>query len=170
MSKNQKNTPSKVVETAAKEPVVDELQAQVAQLSAQLAQATESEKRALADYRNVLRRTQEERVKMIKLAAASVIEKLLQPLEHLHLAAKQLNDTGLNMVEQQFIQALAAEGVEEIMCVGKVFDPHTMEVVDRQPARKPEEAQTVLQVTRRGYTLNGEVLQVAQVVVAESMT
>ena len=92
-------------------------------IQAEVTQARENELRAIADYKNLMRRTQEDRLKMITLAGRSVIEKFLQPLEHLYLAKEQLKDQGLNMVYQQFQQALRGEGLEEIECLGKEFDP-----------------------------------------------
>src|SRR4051812_31121241 len=91
-----------------------ELEVQVMELQEKLAQAQEKERRAVADYANLTRRTQEERLRMIKLAAREVIESVLQPLEHLFLAKEQLKDPGLNMVYQQFQQALEQSGLEEI--------------------------------------------------------
>ena len=134
-------------------------------IQAEVTQARENELRAIADYKNLMRRTQEDRLKMITLAGRSVIEKFLQPLEHLYLAKEQLKDQGLNMVYQQFQQALQAEGLEEIQVMGKEFDPQLMEVVDKEKATDPKQVDRVIKVTQRGYMLNGEVIQHAKVVI-----
>ncbi len=140
---------------------------EVAKLQEQLAQAQESERRAIADYKNLVRRTQEDRVKMAKLAALSVIESILQPLEHLYLAQEQLKDKGLQMVYQQFIEALRSEGVEEIDVMGKEFDPHAMEVVEKQAVDDEKQVGKIVKVLSRGYRLNNEVIRHAKVVVGE---
>jgi molecular chaperone GrpE len=134
--------------------------AQVAQLEAQLTAAKENERRALADYQNVLRRQQEERLRTIKLATEDFVRALVQPLDHLHLAAQQLNDKGLHMVMGQFWHTLREYGLEEFGKVGDEFNPLTMEAVE-----SIGEGQVVQKIMQPGYTLNGEVIKVAKVIV-----
>lgn len=138
-----------------------DLAAKVLVLEAQLQAAQEKEKRSLADYQNLLRRTQEERLKSIKLANQMLLEELVQPLEHLEMAAQQLNDAGLNMVLGQLKKVLTEAGLAEIEVLGKEFDLDTMEVVEKQG-----EGNKVIKVVRKGYSLNGVVIQHAKVVLA----
>ncbi len=121
--------------------------------------AEEREKRALADYQNLVRRSQEDRLRAIKLAGVEFASVLLQPLDNLARAAAQLKDPGLSMVVAQFDQALAQAGLEEIKVMGQKFDVNTMEVVETK-----EKSEKVIGVVSKGYTLNGEVIQHAKVV------
>ncbi len=130
------------------------------ELSQELAQVQERERRALADYQNLVKRTQEERLKTIKFANRELLAALLQPLDHLALASAQLQDKGLDMVTQQFWQVLKLAGLEEIECEGKRFDPLLMEAVEAG-----DKKETVLKCVKKGYTLHGEVLQPARVIV-----
>lgn len=141
---------------------------QLQKLQDMLSQAQEAERRAMADYQNLMRRTQEEKLRMVKFASRSVIESILQPLEHLYLAKEQLKDKGLEMVYQQFQHALQSEGLEEVLCIGKEFDASTMEVVNKEKVEDPQQVGKVLKVLQRGYRLNGEVIQHAKVVVGET--
>lgn len=141
------------------------LQAQLAELTAALARAEESERRALADYQNVVRRSQEDRLKLAKLAARDVVLAILLPLDHLHLATEQLKDHGLQMVYQQFQQALLSQGVQEIDALGQPFDEQKMEVVDKRVVTDPLQDHVVVGVTQRGYTLHGEVIRHARVII-----
>lgn len=125
-----------------------------------LTAAQESEKRALADYQNLVRRTQDDRIRAIKFANRELLSALLEPLDHLNLASTQLKDKGLAMVIQQFDQVLKLAGLEEIATEGQVFDPRTMEAVE-----VGEHKEKVVKCLRKGYTLHGEVLQPAKVVV-----
>lgn len=138
----------------------------IAELEAQLTAAQESELRAQADYRNLMRRTQEERARMMKLAAASTIESILQPLAHLKMATDHLKDPGLQMVYQQFQTALENEGLSEIDCMNKPFDGEIMEVIDTKPATGNQKPGTVIQIAQAGYKLNGDVIRHAKVIVA----
>ena len=137
-----------------------QLQSKLKQALAELEEARAKEQRALADYQNLVRRTREERSKLAKMAGRDFVESLIQPLEHLSLAAEQINNPGIDMVVAELKQALAAHGLQEIEVLGKNFDVNTMEVVERVG-----EGDVVVKVVKRGYMLNGEVIQHAKVVV-----
>jgi molecular chaperone GrpE len=130
------------------------------QLKQDLAQAKATALRCQADYQNLIRRTQEDRIRLVKLATRGLVESLLQPLDHLSLASAELKDQGLDMVVNQLWKALSEEGLEEIKVMGQPFDPLTMEVVD-----KKGEGEVVQAVVRKGYRLHGEVIQHAKVIV-----
>ncbi|MBW7944546.1 nucleotide exchange factor GrpE [Patescibacteria group bacterium] len=152
-------------QAATPEKELEELHAKVEELAAALQKAQEDERRAYADYQNLVRRSQEEKSKIVKLAAKDVVLALLLPLDHLHLAEQQLKDHGLTMVYQQFQQALAGQGVQEIDAMGHPFDENKMEVVDKRPVSDPLQQNVVIGVTQRGYTLHGEVIRHARVVI-----
>jgi molecular chaperone GrpE len=136
----------------------------VEELQNAVTKAQESEKRAVADYQNLIRRNQFERSQLVKLATKGLTQDLLQPLDHLALAAKQLNDPGLNMVISQFWQKLQEHGLEEINPVGEPFDVTTMEAVELNGKDQDDASLVVTQVRQKGYKLNGEVIQFARVV------
>lgn len=138
---------------------VSEEQKKVQELQLLLAASLEREKRALADYQNLQRRTQDERRALIKMANKDLCQALLQPLEHLSLAAENIQDRGLNMVIEQFWKELANFSLQEIPVLGKNFDLKTMEVVD-----KKAKGEKVIEVVRKGYQLHDEVIQHAQVI------
>src|SRR5690349_6238257 len=111
-------------------PELIALQTKASDAEARAIAAEEREKRALADYQNLVRRSQEDRMRTIKLAGMEFASVLLQPLDNLSRAAAQLKDAGLNMVVGQFEQALAQAGLEEIKGMDQKFDVNTMEVVE----------------------------------------
>lgn len=134
----------------------------IEEVKEQLTQAQEREKRVLADYQNLIRRTQDERAKLIQMANRELVEALIQPLEHLELAAGQLQDKGLVMALEQLKRVLGEFGLEEIPVAGKAFEVETMEAVEGSGVGK------VKTVVRKGYRLNGTVLQHAKVILADS--
>ncbi|MFH2118681.1 MAG: nucleotide exchange factor GrpE [Candidatus Paceibacterota bacterium] len=138
---------------------VSQLQTQIEDLQTQLTKVQEQGKRALADYQNLLRRTQEARSKIMQIANQELIEALLLPLEHLELATEQSSDPGLRMVLEQFKRTLAQFGLEEIEAQGKEFDIATMEGLEGSGQGKK-----VVKVLRKGYLLNNKVVQHAKVV------
>lgn len=158
--------------TASKQPAesqavvteaqIKKLQEELAKAQATAQKAKDAELRSLADYQNLVRRTQEDRSRLVLFANKDLIEDLLQPLNHLSLAAAQLKDAGLSMTVDQLWQALNKYGLEEINPVNQPFDLETMEVVE-----KKGNSDTVLSVISKGYKLNGDVIQHAKVVVGD---
>jgi molecular chaperone GrpE len=130
------------------------------ELTAQLERAQDKERRALADYQNLVRRTQADSARFAKFATRELVAQLVQPLEHLKLASEQVKDPGLEMVLTQLWQVLEHNGVTVIDPLGKEFSVDTMEAVEQVG-----EGTQVTQVVSRGYLLNGEVLQHAKVIV-----
>lgn len=155
-----KNNQQDVAQNQSEE-VISEEQRKFQELQLLLSASLEREKRALADYQNLQRRSQEERMAFIKMANKDFCQVLLQPLEHLSLAAINIKNQGLDMVIEQFWKELRDFGLEELEVLGKKFDINTMEVVDKQG-----DGEKVTKVVRKGYRLNGEVIQYAQVILA----
>lgn len=153
---NQQNTAQNL-----SEEVVSEEQRKIQELQLLLSASLEREKRALADYQNLQRRSQEERIAFIKMANKDFCQALLQPLEHLSMAAANIQNQGLDMVIEQFWKELKDFGLEELKVLGQKFDVNTMEVVD-----KKGEGEKVVEIVRKGYKLNGEIIQHAQVILA----
>lgn len=125
----------------------------------QLVQAQEKEKRAIADYQNLLRRTRDERLQLLNMANRDFLFSLIEPLENLQKSANQLGDQGLNMVMEQFRQVFDQLNIEIIDPMGKNFDLETMEVID-----KKNKGKKVIEVIQRCYKLNGQVAAHAKVV------
>jgi molecular chaperone GrpE (heat shock protein) len=158
MSKKIKNDPQ---DQATEQDVLIE------KLNVALELAQEKERRAVADYQNLVRRSQQERVRVAKFAALDFVETILEPLGHLSLAAAQLNDTGLNMVLGQLWASLNEAGLEEINPVGEKFTVETMEVVqvEEGDAEASNAEGVVKKVILKGYKLNGEVIRHAKVTI-----
>jgi len=134
----------------------------IEQLQQELTAARESERRALADYQNLVRRQRDERSSLIKFATKELVQSLLEPLSHLEIAAEQLNDQGMNMVIHQFWQRLSENGLEKVDVLGQPFDVNLMEA-----AQTKGKAEVVVVVHRPAFRLNGEVIQHARVVMGE---
>ena len=70
-------------------------------------------KRALADYRNLEKRVDKEKAAFIKLANATLIDKLLPVLDSLEKCGEHLKNKGLNFTLAQFKKVLESEEVKE---------------------------------------------------------
>lgn len=131
----------------------------ITKLKDQIAELEQNYKRVLADYHNQDRRHKESQSQMILMANATLIEKLLTPLDSLELANTHLKDQGLKMIIDQFQSLLSQEGLEEIKSDQKTFDPLTMDCVEIVPGPKDH----VLSTLTKGYYLSGKVIRPARV-------
>ena len=87
--------------------------------------------RALADYDNLRRRTDEEKSLWIKFASTTIITKLLSILDMLESAQEHLKDQGLAIATLEFKKVLNDEGLEEIKpSVGDEFDHELHEAIE----------------------------------------
>jgi molecular chaperone GrpE len=152
------------VETASAEEIQEAGSSEVETLRAEVEDYKKKYLRAIADYQNFERRMREERKEMRNIIKADIIQMFLPTLDTLHKAELFIKDPGLKMVMDQFYQTFEQAGVKEIEIMGKEFDPHVAEVIDVVPG---DEDNIVTEVLRKGYTLNGSVIQHAQVKVSK---
>ena len=87
--------------------------------------------RAMADYDNLRRRTDEEKSLWIKFSSQTIITKLLTILDMIESAQEHLKDQGLAIAVLEFKKVLDEEGVEEIMPkVGDEFNHELHEAIE----------------------------------------
>jgi molecular chaperone GrpE len=147
------------VENIVEEKEKDEL----VHLKNQISEFEDKYKRALADYQNLERRTEEQKREWIMQASKNVILKILPVLDTLMLAQKHIEDKGLTISIDQFLKALQDEGITRIKAVGEKFDPHLMESIGTMEGKEGQ----VLEEVRTGYRLYDTVLRSAQVIVGK---
>lgn len=149
-------------------------------LEAKLEQAKEESRinherylRAVADWENYRRRMTREKEELRKHVTASLIEDFLPVLDNLalglqtaanHPEAKEVAQ-GFAMVGDQIRAIFEQNGVTEIDPMGEPFDPHQHEAMAHQPDDKVAEGH-VMQVIRKGYSMNGRLLRAASVLVS----
>lgn len=129
------------------------------ELQEEIENLEENWKRALADYNNLEKRVSDQQQTFVRLANASLVDKLLGVLDDLERAVDHIKDKGLNLVLDQFREVLDSEGVKEIEVEGEEFDPETMDCVEMAPG----EENKVVKVQLKGYTLNDHVIRPAKV-------
>ena len=134
-------------------------------LEAQINELQDKLARSLADYANLEKRIDAQRQMFITLATVSIISKMIAVLDDLYLANDHIKDAGLQMTVTKFLDVLKSEGLEEINPLNQKFDPATMECIT---VAEGEEDQ-VLQVQKKGYLLNGQVIRPAQVIVGKKL-
>lgn len=128
--------------------------------------------RLQAEFDNYRRRTEKERVTHIAWGKEEVLRKQVSILDILEQALASTRTStnmdsirqGLEMITREFVRMLTGEGVTEIDCVGKPFDPAVQEAIERVPSDQLEG--TVVTVLQKGYTMNGRLVRPAKVQVA----
>jgi molecular chaperone GrpE len=152
-------------------PADGDWQAQVAALSAKNAELADQFLRAQADMQNTRRRADEEVAKARKFAIESFAESLLPVcdsleagLVHQDATAQQIRE-GAEATLRQLKAALERNKVVEINpAAGAKFDPHQHQAISMVPAE--QEANTVVTVLQKGYSIADRVLRPALVTVA----
>jgi molecular chaperone GrpE len=148
----------------------------VKQLQAELDEAVEARKRALADFKNYQRRAMESEHRAAVGGAARVIRAILPALDHVDLALAQDSRQmtvehlahAVQVVRDEFNKALTSTGVERIAPVrGEAFDPHRHEAVMRQPAEDVSPGH-IVNTLQTGYLMGDTVLRPAKVSVSPS--
>jgi molecular chaperone GrpE len=120
-------------------------------------------KRALADYKNLERRTAEDKEAFFNFSNETLIRSLLPILDNMETLSKHVNDEGLNMIVKDLQQILKGEGVQEIEVGNKDFDPETMEAIEMIDG----EDNKVMEVLNKGYFLKNKLLRPARVKVGK---
>ena len=169
-----KNVDSSDLEQSAESVAADtaKANAELAKLTADLEELRQTLLRRQADFDNYRKRIEKERFEDAKRATARVVEGLIPVIdgfEHALAAHREAEyetyRKGFELIYKQLLDHLAKLGVERLDPVGKPFDPHLHQAVDRAETKDLDDG-TILQVFQPGYVFHGRVLRPAMVRVA----
>ena len=128
--------------------------------------------RRQADFDNYRKRIERERAEDSKRAPARLMEGLIPVIDGFEhaLAAHREKEyevyrRGFELIYRQLVDNITKLGVERIDPIGKQFDPHLHQAMDRLETSDHEDG-TVVQVFQPGYVFHGRVLRPAMVRVA----
>lgn len=129
--------------------------------------------RLAADFDNYRKRQAQEREALLNYGAQECMKKVLEVADNFDRAvtmvekiedAEKMKET-FYILNKQLTDSLAKLGLEQIKCVGELFDPNLHEAVMQTPTDEyPED--TVIQEMQKGYKLGDKVLRPAMVAVA----
>lgn len=140
------------------------------QLAAEKADLQDRLLRSQAEFQNLKRRTERERVELFEYASTEAVRMLLPVLDDFERASKAESSdkeysAGIELIYNRFYEALKKLGLEPIVSKGQPFDPqmhHAVETVETDDA--PDH--TVLDEFQRGYKFKGRLMRPAMVKVA----
>lgn len=128
--------------------------------------------RRQADFENYRKRVERERKEDVQRATALLVDALLPVLDAFERALGAHGDAGyeeyrkgFDLIYRQLLDGLARIGLERIEALGKPFDPHYHQAVERVESADHAEG-TVLEELQHGYKLRDRVLRPTMVRVA----
>jgi len=139
----------------------------------QIEELNERVVRLTADYDNYRKRAQRDKIEARQFANQGILEKLLPVLDNFEMAIIAVKDAdpsvrdGVQMIYDQLLSVLKAEGVEPVDAVGKQFDPNLHEAISQEESDEVEEGEVISQI-QRGFILNDRLVRPARVVVAKA--
>ena len=160
-------------ENIEEKPEETEIDSQIEKLQEELSDMRDQYLRLQAEWDNYRRRTAKERLELIDSASKDVLSGFLPILDDCQRALKVLRESdaagaaieGTELIYNKLMGYLKSRGVERIEAIGTPFDTDFHEAVAQFPVDDPEKKNTVIDVTQEGYTLNGNVIRYAKVVV-----
>ena len=157
-------------EPAAKEPAAEEAPAAEAPQPAE-PDWKDRYARLLADFDNFKKRTARDREDTYRYAEADILKDILPTVDNLALALSKAEDKenafvkGVQLVHDNLLKALKDHDAEPFDSIGKALDTERMNAISTMPSDAVEEGKVLFE-SKRGWTLRGKVLRVADVVVS----
>lgn len=125
--------------------------------------------RLQADFDNFKKRNAATSATMYAQGVGDIITEILPVLDYLDMAIVAQKDEeqrkGIELVKNAFVTILTKHGVQEMECLGEVFDPNKHEAVMKR--EDAENSGKIVEVVKKGYAREGKILRHPLVIVAE---
>jgi molecular chaperone GrpE len=127
-----------------------------------------------SEFDNYIKRTQKEKLDIIKNASESIILQLLPTIDDMERAIMfndktEVSDVsvkeGLVLIFQKLKNMLKQKGLEEIKTKDETFNTDFHEAITTVPAEKEEDKGKILEEIQKGYKLNDKVIRFSKVVI-----
>ena len=163
-------------EEIERELLGDDALSETEQLQQQLAESNDQVLRIQAEMQNMRRRAERDVDNAHKFALDRFAADLLPVVDNLERALTAINSDddgqkavaeGIQLTLKSFVDVLVRFKVEPIDPAGQPFDANLHQAVSMVP-NADVEANTVIDVFQKGYTLNGRLIRPAMVVVSRA--
>ena len=173
VQKEEKKEKKGFIKKDPKKEKIAELEKQVEEFKNQVAKDKDDYIRLMAEFDNFRRRTSQEKLELVSVAAMDTIKGLLPVLDDCERAMSVLKDSndsdaakeGTELIYHKLLGYLQSKGLAVIEAAGKEFDTDLHEAVAQFPVQDEQMKGKVFDVVQTGYTLNGKVIRFAKVVV-----
>ncbi len=151
---------------------VDEKDAKIAELEAQIAAQKDQYLRLFAEFDNYKKRTLKEKAELIQTAGKNVLGQMLPLIDDVERAMDAVKSAdnvdavkeGMNLIHDKFIKFLDSNNVKEIETVGMPFNVDFHEAVAQVPMGDDKKGM-VIDCTQKGYIMGDKVVRFAKVVI-----
>ena len=148
---------------------------QITELQYQLAELNDKYLRLFSDFDNYRKRTNKDKLDLIKTSSKEVIEGLLPVLDDFDRGLEALRDHqvdedvvhGIELIQRRLFNYLKTKGLEPMDSKGKEFDTDYHDAITQTPAPSKNLKGKVVDVIEKGYLLNGTIIRHAKVVVGQ---
>lgn len=131
--------------------------------------------RLYSDFDNFRKRAIKERIELSKTASEEVLIDFLGIMDDFERAIASFEKVelvepikeGNILIYNKFKNKLNQHGITEINAMGQPFDTDYHEAIAKVPVDSEELKNKVIDVTQKGYILNGKVIRFAKVVVGQ---
>ena len=129
--------------------------------------------RLLAEFDNYKRRTQEERINLLKYGGESLAKAILPTLDDLHRTLETDGKTkartileGVELIMSKLDKTLEEQGIVVFDSVGQNFDPELHEALMSE--KSDQEDNIIIREFEKGYKYDDKIIRHAKVVVSKS--
>lgn len=158
---------------------VEELERRIAEQARQLQALSADHRRALEEFEQAKGRLRRDAARDVERGKRRILGELLEVLDNLDRAIAAARDgrlegaagalvRGVDLVHEQFLVKLEALGVARVPALGQPFDATSHDAVTTAAVADPAQHGLVVAVVKEGYTLDGELLRPASVVVGRA--
>lgn len=176
---NEAETQQEEVKPAAEEAAEESAETQeqavdeTENLKAEIEEKKNQYLRLQADFENFRRRTRQEKEELGNVVTQTILKDMLPLLDNFERALASDNKDsegfhkGVEMIYNQFAEALKKNGLEYIETEGKKFDPNFHQAVMR--VQNPDlEDETIAAELQKGYIVKGRVVRPSMVQVVSN--
>ena len=162
---------SAVPEQFSGDEMIEVKKADYEKLTAEAGEYKDKYVRLYAEFENVRKRMEREKIEFVKYANEGLLAEFLNILDDLERsveAAKQQHQDysaflkGIELVMAHVYEMLKKNDVRPIESVGKRFDPHCHEPLMQEESNEHEDG-TILEEFQKGYYLGDRVVRTAKV-------
>lgn len=129
--------------------------------------------RLFSEFDNFRKRTQREKLDIIKSGGSDVMKSILPVIDDFERAIKaneQNNDpeslkNGFNLIHSKFAQILQSKGLKPMELIGTDFNSDISEAIANVPVSDDSQKGKVIDIAEQGYFLNDVIIRYAKVVV-----
>lgn len=131
--------------------------------------------RLFAEFDNFKKRSARENIELRQTAGKEIITSLLDVLDDMDRAERQLQTAehigqvkeGIQLVFSKLRNTLQSKGLKPMQSVGTDFDVEKHEAITEVPVQNEKEKGKVIDEVQKGYYLNDKIIRFAKVVVGK---